>query len=189
MNNLNIKDKKKKYYLKNREKIIKRVIEYNKLHKDKRKEYVKKYELNHKESIRKQKEIYGKLYKDKIKNRTNKYRMNNIEKIKDYNKKYYLNHKEEHRLSGIKTNLKIKYNLTMEEYELLGNKQNWKCSICNKDIEKYNKRTHLDHDHNTRKVRSILCDNCNKGLGNFKDDIELLKNAALYLETHKNGQI
>jgi hypothetical protein len=39
----------------------------------------------------------------------------------------------------------------------------------------------IDHCHKTGKIRGLLCKNCNQGLGQFKDNIDLLLSAAKYL--------
>lgn len=55
------------------------------------------------------------------------------------------------------------------------------CEICNRPPNK--RALALDHDHVTGKFRGWLCENCNNGLGRFKDNITLLLQAAIYLET------
>ena len=73
---------------------------------------------------------------------------------------------------------KDKYGLTVEEYEIMLLNQNDSCAICGWFAE----TLAVDHDHETGKVRGLLCNNCNNGLGRFKDDTKSLKNAILYLE-------
>lgn len=43
---------------------------------------------------------------------------------------------------------------------------------------------HVDHDHDTGKVRGITCFPCNGGMGQFKENVEWLANAIAYLERH-----
>jgi hypothetical protein len=43
---------------------------------------------------------------------------------------------------------------------------------------------HIDHNHLTGKTRALLCDKCNVGLGSFRDNPDLLRKAAAYLEFH-----
>lgn len=77
-----------------------------------------------------------------------------------------------------------RYNLTMERYNAMVEGQQGLCLICNKSSE-----LHIDHDHSCCSgitscgvcVRGLLCAKCNKGLGLFNDDIDVLNNAILYL--------
>ena len=59
-------------------------------------------------------------------------------------------------------------------------KQAGKCAIC----DTIPARFHLDHDHATGKWRSLLCHNCNVGLGFFADDPIRLASAIEYLNKH-----
>ena len=54
------------------------------------------------------------------------------------------------------------------------------CAICNVFVEGKNK--HIDHDHSTGNIRGILCRDCNRGLGCFKDSQTLLLNSINYLQ-------
>lgn len=77
-----------------------------------------------------------------------------------------------------------KYGLTKEQYLNLLENQNYKCKIC-KNTELYYDKLIVDHDHNTGKVRGLLCSGCNKGLGLFKDNPEFLVRAADYIRSTK----
>lgn len=69
-----------------------------------------------------------------------------------------------------------------ELYQELQEKQHGKCAICGKEA---NDNLRADHNHQTGKMRGLLCDNCNWGLGNFKDNTVYLQNAIDYLNKHK----
>ena len=80
-------------------------------------------------------------------------------------------------------NLKYRYGITTEEKKEKIKNQGSVCAICREQF-KNGLNTHVDHCHNTNKIRGILCANCNRGLGKFKDSPELLRFAALYIEYH-----
>jgi hypothetical protein len=57
------------------------------------------------------------------------------------------------------------------------------CAVCFRSFEELDeKQIHIDHDHKTGAIRRLLCFNCNGGLGNFKDSIERLEQAIVYLK-------
>lgn len=63
------------------------------------------------------------------------------------------------------------------------NKTVWTCLICRKrSIVGVTANIVRDHDHTTGKGRWWICDSCNTGLGRFKDDVNLLKDAITYLQ-------
>lgn len=74
---------------------------------------------------------------------------------------------------------------TVEEYEEMLIKQNYKCAICGSNKNKNGTRLCVDHDHSTGKVRGLLCHDCNTSLGKFKDSVELLNRAINYINLHK----
>lgn len=78
-----------------------------------------------------------------------------------------------------RTNLKRYYGISVEEYDRLLSQQEGRCYIC-RNLPKRRKLA-VDHDHTTNQIRGLLCSTCNIGLGNFKDNPELLLNAISYL--------
>ena len=77
----------------------------------------------------------------------------------------------------------FKHRYKITEEDLLGfiNKQDNKCAICNSQFD----ILAVDHCHTTGNVRGLLCNNCNNGLGRFKDNKQFLKNAIKYLENYE----
>ena len=86
-----------------------------------------------------------------------------------------------------KSNLKKDFGITIEYYEELLKEQNGCCKICKTHYSEFSKRLAVDHDHNTGKIRGLLCLYCNTGLGKFKDSTKLLNEAIKYLEENTDG--
>ena len=81
--------------------------------------------------------------------------------------------------------LKRKYGITLDQYKQMEYDQDSKCAICLGSDPKGNGTWHVDHCHDTGKVRALLCNTCNQGLGQFKDDPDLLLAAIAYLMAHQ----
>lgn len=73
---------------------------------------------------------------------------------------------------------KFRYGLEKEQYLNLVRKTN--CEICNSYLDEGEK--YIDHCHSSGRVRGVLCNKCNTGLGMFKDSRELLSKAITYLD-------
>ena len=84
--------------------------------------------------------------------------------------------------------LKSRYGMTLEEYAELFDKQKGLCAICSTPPRetKRGNRLHVDHSHETGKIRGLLCHLCNSLLGNAKDRTDTLKKAIDYLEKEIN---
>ena len=87
---------------------------------------------------------------------------------------------------------KKKYRITLEQYNKKLSEQNGVCAICKGT---WCRVLVVDHDHDCcageitcgKCLRSLLCGSCNAGLGWFKNDVEIMKNAIEYLQTVKPG--
>jgi hypothetical protein len=73
-----------------------------------------------------------------------------------------------------------KYGMTPADFEWLLAEQDHRCAIC--ECVNNGRPWHVDHCHETGAVRGILCDVCNRGLGNFQESEKLLLRAADYLD-------
>lgn len=112
----------------------------------------------------------------------------NKDKVREYNKRYWAE-KGGAKHNGRKRNQKrdpeayrdwfrkSRYGITREEWDALFEAQGGRCAICGME-----KKLHVDHCHETGKVRGLLCIGCNTSLGKLHNNPELLRKAARYLE-------
>jgi hypothetical protein len=86
--------------------------------------------------------------------------------------------------------MRAKYGIDREQYEALVEAQGNACAICKKPEKEMDGqrgtplRLSVDHDHETGKVRGLLCRQCNIGIGRLKESVEILQNAIDYLKSH-----
>ncbi len=94
------------------------------------------------------------------------YNLKNREKLKDYE---------------FKRGLKRFYGITTEDYEQMFVSQLGRCAICQRHQDELKRSLAVDHIHGTKKIRGLLCDNCNPGIGYFKESPKLMALAIAYL--------
>lgn len=111
------------------------------------------------------------------------------EKRKGFRKKWKMSEKGKH--SARKWDIKHNYGITLEQYDNILEKQNGVCAIC-KCPETYKlneivRRLSVDHDHETGKVRGLLCVKCNSILGMVQDSKILLSETIIYLDKNEHN--
>jgi hypothetical protein len=81
-----------------------------------------------------------------------------------------------------KRHIKAKFGINENAYHDLVESQGNRCGICRTDSpsSKHGKWS-IDHCHSTGKIRGLLCQSCNKGLGLFRDNVAFLQQAVQYL--------
>lgn len=79
--------------------------------------------------------------------------------------------------------LKTRYGVDQTEYARMLSEQGGCCAICRTDVPSKSrmKRFYVDHDHETGKVRGLLCHRCNGALGVFGDNIAGIMKVLAYL--------
>lgn len=90
------------------------------------------------------------------------------------------------------------YGIDIATYNKKLEEQKGCCKICKKNYEEVGTLA-VDHDHNCSNIhedrracieclRDLLCQNCNRGIGLFEENIEFLENAIEYIKKHKEGK-
>ncbi len=98
-----------------------------------------------------------------------------------YVKKYYADNPKAHRAYKIRK----AYGIGYDQFEKMLAAQNGRCAIC-RSLPKV-KFLSVDHCHKTGTVRGLLCDDCNRGLGLFRDIPARMRAAAKYIESSRKS--
>lgn len=118
----------------------------------------------------------------------------NPQTIVAYRRRYRENRKKQdlasYRRDKRQFHLMKTFGITIEQYDAMLLVQNGVCAICgNPETMRHKGRILLlaiDHDHETGKIRGLLCCQCNHGLGSFRDNPKRLEKAAAYLRVYKH---
>jgi hypothetical protein len=103
------------------------------------------------------------------------------------NKQYFVVRRGKNKTHYKNLDLQRRYGITLEIYNKILKQQRNKCAICRKKETMIDPRTQkvrplcVDHCHKTGKVRGLLCNSCNNGLGRFKDNLNLVLRTVKYL--------
>lgn len=73
------------------------------------------------------------------------------------------------------------YGIDFEDWARLYARQHGECAGCRAYLDPSANTTHVDHCHETKQVRGLLCAGCNHALGKVKDSVETLVRLAVYL--------
>lgn len=159
--------------------------------KDKERNKTERRKAQHRKSFLKNKDIKNKRrrdryrndenFKNKLKEKSLKYHYENHDKNILKNQKYF---RENRNILNKKRNefhYKHTYGITIYEKREMEIRQNSKCIICGKKF-KNTADIHVDHNHNTKEVRMLLCHKCNTGIGMFNEDTERMEQAIFYLK-------
>ena len=163
---LSKQEHQRKYYLKNKDKIIAKSLLYY---------------SNNREQVKKQvRERYKRNPLISLESHR-KWAKKNPEKIKESQKTWKERHPDKRKLYTRNSRIR-KYGISPETYyEMLKNQGN-ECAICKGKSTR--RAMNIDHDHKTGKVRGLLCDRCNLRLG-FIEDENFSEKALQYLAQYK----
>lgn len=177
LNKITSKDTTKtRYYHKNKNMIIKKQKQYNLRNKEKIQNYKTQYDIDNKNNIKLKKKTYYQKNKAHITKRVKTY-------IKNSRVKQLISQRDRQR------HLRLNYGLTLEDYSNMAKLHNHSCAICKKHQSNFKRLLSIDHCHKTGKIRGLLCNDCNVGIGRLGDDINLLNAAIDYLEKHNAPQV
>jgi hypothetical protein len=151
--------------------------------KDDKAEYLRRWKEANKDKVSEHgKRTYSKHHDERVlKNREyyNKNREEIQEKVREKRKEDPLRYKEH--------NLRSDHDMSLKAFVGLFMSQDCRCAICQTPFQNYQSAC-VDHDHQSGKIRALLCSKCNMAIGLFQDDFRIVREAARYLARYSADQ-
>jgi len=173
----------REYKMINREKINAQNRDWRRRNIEHCRSWRREWDEKNRENTNARMRLFYKKNRDTLREKSRIFARDNPEKVREMAIKWRRKDPERYKERLRIYNRKSHYGLTDEQFNILLEKQNNSCAICKTPfIEDIKKRGSVDHDHETGKVRGLLCVTCNLGLGAFRDDPMLLESAVGYLK-------
>ena len=173
---------KKRFRLKHKERLKKEAAEFREANREKiRQQHRDWYQANKKQVMEKNAD-WVRRNPEKKRAMTKRYTEKHKDRCAAAARAWYQENKTKALEDAWARQLKRCYGITAADYAKMLKKQKGNCAICQNLLTL--KKPPVDHCHKTGKVRAILCNSCNWGLGHFKDDVDLMKRATAYLRKH-----
>ena len=110
------------------------------------------------------------------------WRQRNPEKNRELQRQYREQNPEKCRRAVTNSQLKKKYGITLDQWEQMLEDQDGQCGCCGVHQMYLDERLCVDHDHETGKVRELVCRNCNLALGHLDHKVIFARCAVRYLK-------
>jgi hypothetical protein len=134
------------------------------------------------DKLAKRREHY-KQNKELFSQRARDYRKRNKARVNERDKqRYKVNNGK---VQARKRNLVKRFGITWDDYRIKWIEQNGCCDICGRYQTDLTKALAVDHNHQTKQIRGLLCGDCNTGIGLLKEDSTVLRQAADYIDKWK----
>jgi len=167
---------------------------------EQRREWNRAYISRHREIIARKTKAYSEQLKERYRSDPD-FRKERLEYAKKYAKghraqinerkrspEYRAVAREQSRRYHFAHSIHARFGITAQEYEAMLESQKGVCALCGQEEKehdhrfKFKRRLAVDHNHSTGKIRGLLCARCNKGIGHFLDNPDLLQCAIEYLK-------
>lgn len=119
---------------------------------------------------------------------TKELRVQRNPQIAAYQRKKRSGRTEEEKLLSKDYMLQYHFGISLDDYREMLERQDYSCAVCkradgtDKHSGERKKQLSVDHDHTTGAIRGLLCNDCNRALGQLGDDVDRVRALLAYME-------